>query len=58
MTRDTLLWAGIALLCVGVVMILVASSKTRTESQKKWLKATGVGVDVVAAILFLVASLM
>ncbi|MDQ2850896.1 hypothetical protein V3G39_11095 [Dermatophilaceae bacterium Sec6.4] len=57
MTRGALLWAGIALLGIGLVMIVAASRNTRTESQKKGLRATAVGVDVAAAILFIVASL-
>lgn len=58
MTRGVFLWAGIALLGIGLIMILAASKNTRTEHQKKWLKATAVGVDVAAASLFVVASLI
>lgn len=57
MTREVLIWTSIVLLGIGLVSILRASSRTRTESEKKLLRGTAVGVDVAAAILLVVVAL-
>lgn len=56
MTRDILIWAAIALLAIGFISLTRASSKARSEAEKKRLRGTAVGVDVAAAILFVVSA--